>query len=374
MAPSPRGSLCLAAAAWGFCVLVLAVQPHQAHGLSRGSYGLKTDKLVRINNIGCVSQVTTRDGYILSLQRIPEGRVGGGPDKRQPVLLQHGVLVDGISWMLNQQPEQNLPMILADNGFDVWITNSRGTKYSCRHTSLKASNPAYWDWSWDEMVFFHLPEILDFIQGQTGQKVDYVGQSMGTLVLLVAASEGLLTNRVKSAALLSPIAYLSHITTKIGIVAVRAFVGEILNKGFGISEFDPKQEPVKSFLEFLCAYEDIDCSDLISEFTAVRDGVVAKYNDGSPSSNRAHYGVASTPLYNLSNIPHDLPLFLSYGGRDALSDVQDVNILLDSLRFHEVDKLSVQFVKDYARVDFMAAANAKDVVYNRIVDFFKHQN
>lgn len=101
---------------------------------------------------------------------------------------------------------------------------------------------------------------------------------------------------------------------------------------------------------------------------------MAKYNDGSPSSNRAHSGVASTPLYNLSNIPHDLPLFLSYGGRDALSDVQDVNILLDSLRFHEVDKLSVQFVKDYAHVDFMAAANAKDVVYNRIVEFFKHQN
>jgi lysosomal acid lipase/cholesteryl ester hydrolase len=39
-------------------------------------------------------QVTTEDGYILSLQRIPEGRVGGGENKRRPpVLVQHGVLV-----------------------------------------------------------------------------------------------------------------------------------------------------------------------------------------------------------------------------------------------------------------------------------------
>ena len=34
----------------------------------------------------------TQDGYILSMQRIPEGRAGGGGNK-QPVLIQHGVLV-----------------------------------------------------------------------------------------------------------------------------------------------------------------------------------------------------------------------------------------------------------------------------------------
>jgi hypothetical protein len=49
-------------------------------------------------------QVTTADGYILSLQRIPRGRGGGAAGGRggggasssragQPVLLQHGVLV-----------------------------------------------------------------------------------------------------------------------------------------------------------------------------------------------------------------------------------------------------------------------------------------
>lgn len=40
--------------------------------------------------------MTTEDGYILSVQRIPEGRgggSGGGGNKRPPVLLQHGVLV-----------------------------------------------------------------------------------------------------------------------------------------------------------------------------------------------------------------------------------------------------------------------------------------
>ncbi|CAI0439939.1 unnamed protein product [Linum tenue] len=45
--------------------------------------------------------VTTSDGYILSLQRIPVGISGGiTPGKRTPVLLQHGVLMDGMTWLL----------------------------------------------------------------------------------------------------------------------------------------------------------------------------------------------------------------------------------------------------------------------------------
>ena len=86
-----------------------------------------------------------------------------------------------------------------------------------------------------------------------------------------------------------------------------------------------------------------------------------------------HYGQLFPPTYNLSNIPHDLPLFISYGGEDALSDVIDVRNLLDILKFHDADKLDIQFIKDYAHADYIMGANAKDLVYNSITTFFKRQ-
>lgn len=101
--------------------------------------------------------------------------------------------------------------------------------------------------------------------------------------------------------------------------------------------------------------------------------MIAKFNYERPDHNLIHYGTLTPPAYNISNIPLDIPLFVSYGGNDALSDVKDVQDLLDSFKFHDVDKLSIQFIKDYAHADFIMGINAKDIVYNQVLSFFKRQ-
>ncbi|KAL2335192.1 hypothetical protein Fmac_016405 [Flemingia macrophylla] len=313
--------------------------------------------------------------------------------------------MDGMTWLLNL-PEQNLPLILADNGFDVWIANARGTRYSCKHTSLDPSSPDFWNWSWDEMATYDLPAIFDYVSNQTGQKINFVGHSLGTLVALASFSEGKLVNQVKSVALLSPVAYLSHMKTALLVIAANSFVGEIINLS-GMAEFDPKGLPVVDFIKSLCLVPGVDCRNLFTAITGLREncclnsssvdlfmmnepqptstknivhlsqnvrlGVLTKFNYGRPDYNIMHYGEIYPPIYNLSNIPPNLPLFISYGGKDALSDVIDVKIMLDHLKFHDADKLSVQFIEDYAHADYVMGVNAKDIVYNVVTTFFKHQ-
>lgn len=404
----------LSLAALSLCVLVLVAQPHGGYGSSRGltrntaapqggGIGICAES-VAVHGYKCQEfEVETEDGYILSVQRIPEGRLGGDGKNRPPVLIQHGVLVDAATWLLNPA-EQNLPFILADSGFDVWLANTRGTRFSLKHTHLTPNQAKFWDWSWDEVASYDLPATFDFVYRQTGQKMDYVGHSMGTLVALTSFAEGKLLDKLKSAAMLSPIAYLSHMTTALGVVAAKAFIGEITTL-FGLAEFNPKGAAVGNFLRALCTYPGVDCYDLLQALTGkncclnsstidlflknepqptstknmvhlaqtVRDRVLAKYNYGNADYNLEHYGEARPPVYNLSNIPHNLPLFISYGGQDALSDVRDVQTLLDSLKYHDGDKLSVQFIKDYAHADFIMGINAKDIVYNQVVSFFKRQ-
>ncbi|KAI4308368.1 hypothetical protein L6164_031458 [Bauhinia variegata] len=308
-------------------------------------------------------KVTTEDGYILSLQRMPAGQSGWKADK-PPVLLQHGILSDSATWLFNT-PVESLAFILADNGYDVWLANTRGTRYSNRHTSLSIDD-------------------------------------MGTLIALAALSQGNLLNMLRSAALLSPIAHMDHIPSEPLKFVADIFLADVVY-WLGLREFIPKMENVAKLLNGICSLPGYNCSDLMPLFAGqnccvnssriavfldhepqptatknlvhlsqmIRTGTIAMYNYGDEEQNMAHYGQPCPALYDMTSIPNDFPLFLSHGGQDTLSDVEDVQLLLDDLKDHDKDKLVVLFREEYAHNDFILGVNAKQVVYDPMMAFFE---
>ncbi|KAL4185024.1 hypothetical protein AMTRI_Chr10g3940 [Amborella trichopoda] len=354
--------------------------PRILHGEPSGGV---CQKFVRPKGYPCQEHtVITNDGFILGLQRIPAGRTSTSNQTRQPVLVQHGMVVDGVSWLISP-PEESLPLILADSGFDVWISYTRGTRWSRGHTTLNDTDKAFWAWSWQDLAENDLPAMFEYVHGQTEQKLNYVGHSLGTLTAMAAFSEGKLVEMVKSAALLSPIAHLNHINIRII---------PFISKSYAIFKDLPI---VRKLLRSLCT-PGVNCYDVVIAITGkncclnastvevVMDyetmststlnlahlAQMSKYDYENPFKNWKHYGQFSPPRNNISNIPTDLPLFLSRGAYGALSTPTDVELLIADLKSHSKDKIEVQLVESYAHIDFILGVNAKQTVYTHIIDFF----
>lgn len=132
--------------------------------------------------------VVTADGYILSLQRIPHGKnvTNTTSFPRPTVLLMHGLMQNSEVWVCWQE---SLAFTLADSGFDVWLGNIRGNKYSGKHIELKPHQSQFWDFSLDEFAMQDLPATINYILTNTGvSRVAYVGFSQGTGAAFAAFS------------------------------------------------------------------------------------------------------------------------------------------------------------------------------------------
>ena len=67
--------------------------------------------------------------------------------------MQHGFLSSADEFAVNK-PE-NAPLFIAvAAGYDVWLGNSRGNRYSRKHTTLSVHSDEFWDWSFEELGIY----------------------------------------------------------------------------------------------------------------------------------------------------------------------------------------------------------------------------
>lgn len=117
-------------------------------------------------------EVTTEDGYILTVHRIPSP----GP----AVVYLHGYLSSSAEIFL--RGKDSLGFRLAAQGFDVWVVNFRGNVYSRRHKTLDPDEliGEFWNFSFWEMGSFDLPAIMKMIINKSGKKkIQILGHSLG---------------------------------------------------------------------------------------------------------------------------------------------------------------------------------------------------
>ncbi|GAV62311.1 Abhydro_lipase domain-containing protein, partial [Cephalotus follicularis] len=339
--------------------------------------------------------IQTKDGYVLALQRVSSRngdlRVQSGP----PVLLQHGLFMAGDAWFLNS-PEQSLGFILADRGFDVWVANVRGTRWSHGHVSLSVKDREFWDWSWQDLAMHDLAEMIKYVNSMTNSKIFVVGHSQGTIMTFAALTQPYIAKMVEAAALLTPISFLEHVSAPLVLRMVSMHLDQIV-VSMGIHQLNFRSDVLVNLVDDMCDGH-VDCSDLLTSFTGknccfngsrvelyleyephpsssknlchlfqmIRKGTFSQYDYGM-LKNLKLYGQPKPPAFDLNSIPKLLPLWMGYGGNDALADVKDVQHTLKELQ----SEPQLLYVDNYGHIDFLMSIKAKEDVYEDMVGFFR---
>ncbi|XP_061401978.1 lipase 3-like [Musca vetustissima] len=368
---------------------------------------IRTDERIRLNGYPSESHyVTTPDGYVLNLFRIPYSNNLKNENLYRPaILLQHGLLSNSDCW-LSGGPDHALAYLLADAGFDVWLGNARGNTYSRNSTTISLNSPKFWHFDWHEIGTIDIPTMIDYILKITGQrKIHYAGHSQGTTVYFVMLSERKEYNKkIKSAHMLAPCAFFEHGTSMAFKVGTP---GGIYNQVLADMELMPQNRLVNRFGDTACGIDGpskILCKNIWLLFagegyqntnlTALQE--LVETHPGSCSSNQGiHYmqlsghnagrfcqmdygekknekiyGQATPPDYKLDNIV--APTYLYSSNNDGLCNPQDVDTLVSKIKNlagdYRVPDLS------FNHLDFIVAKNMRRMVNEPVIkNIFKHE-
>jgi len=414
-----------------------------------------------IESRGFLSQtheVHTEDGFILVLHRIVNPFLSDMNRKSEhhlkPVLLAHGTANHAGHWLLNSddghldpsmlEDEEvindnnntnnsededsfltkgrrkktcnNLGFLLANLGYDVWLSNQRGNRYSNRHKKFTPDDPEYWNFTIDDMVEYDLPAMINYILNLTGRKnLAYVGNSQGSTVMFgLLATKPSFNHKVKPFIALCPPVRISNalripipwirakipIPDVIKIPALRIFNYLLLSTGSGplLPFIDTLAEMLSSGGTILQHYFDqiiyllstsfFDLNlnrDRMSVYTGQANFALSKKNlahlvqfiiydefakfDYGEEGNMLVYGRPDPPEYDLKNITNRT-VGIIYSSNDEWASLEDFESIGTTMKVPLlVDHLIPN--ERWGHIDYIFGSEVGTVVNEPILDILK---
>ncbi|KAF8423312.1 Alpha/Beta hydrolase protein [Tirmania nivea] len=354
--------------------------------------------------------VQTKDGYLLGLHRVrPKGssekrgreRTRGrgrrnfhGEDAgKRVVYMHHGLMMNSEIWVCLTEKKRCLPFVLVDAGYDVWLGNNRGNKYSKKCIHHSSSDPTFWDFSMDQFAIHDIPDAINYILDTTKSKsLSYIGFSQGTaqafaslsihpslnekvdvfIALAPAMSPAGLHNPIVDAFIKASPNLLYLLFGRKSILSSATFWQSLLYPPIFVRLID-------SALTFLFNWRGVNITlnqklaayahlysytstkSVVHWFQIIRNKSFQMYDDDVHAQSvmnmygNTFYRVARFPTKNITT-----PIVLVWGGSDSLVDIR---VMLKELPGHTVDI----GIPHYEHLDMLWAQDVDKLVFPTVL-------
>lgn len=313
-------------------------------------------------------KLTTEDGWKIQLVNLRHKK--NYNSNLEPVLIQHGYGTSSASWLCTGE-DTSPAMILVRKGYDVYLSNSRGTVYSLEHEKLKVSQKEFWDITFQDLKY-DIKANVQYIAELTQKKIHYIGLSQGSSSMVAALADpdqevaSFIKPHILKFYCFAPVVYLkgsSHFETKYSSCFFPCF--KCLLGMFGIYSMsaNPENIPdwkIKFRRKFNClyscgAYSNTDKSNAFNNTSVAgiyklffpygcsvvgAEHFMQLYNlpgkkyfkkfDYGPVKNMQKYGSAKPPAYELNKV--DIPVDIYYGDKDKHIVPANMKMLLGDLQ------------------------------------------
>ncbi|KAF4182927.1 hypothetical protein CNMCM8927_009031 [Aspergillus lentulus] len=345
--------------------------------------------------------VQTKDGFLIGLHRLAyrrgeEGRLvnrGEGTLEKKVVYLHHGLLMCSEVWVCLTDAQRCLPFQLVERGYDVWLGNNRGNKYSKKSIHHSPLSTKFWGFSMDEFAFYDIPDSINYILNVTGQaSLSYIGFSQGTaqafatlsihpllnqqidvfVALAPAMAPSGLRNRIVDSLMKASPNFLFLLFGRRSILSSTPMWQTILYPPIFVRIIDASLSILfgwegkniswyQKLASYLHLYSFTSTKSVVHWFQIMRHRTFQMYDDEvhapfSVVASQRFYKPVKYPTRNIKT-----PIVLLYGGSDSLIDIE---AMLRELPRGTVAKS----IPSYEHLDFLWARDVDQQVFGHVFE------